>query len=95
MHYCIAYDISVTRVRLQVIKLLKQAGLVRMQKSVFIGVAPPFMIHNIEKAVTSLLLKTDKFCVIPLDKNAWSNLQLLGLNPSKIAFSRAEIAKFY
>ena len=95
MHYCIAYDISVTRVRLKVIKLLKQAGLVRMQKSVFIGIAPPFMIHDIETAVKNLLLKTDKFCIIPLDKNAWTNLQLLGLNISKTSFSRSEIAKFY
>ena len=95
MHYCIAYDISVTRVRLKVIKLLKQAGLVRMQKSVFIGIAPPHMVQDIERAVASLLDKADKFCIIPLDKNAWSNLQLLGLNPSKITFSRAEIAQFY
>jgi CRISPR-associated endonuclease Cas2 len=95
MHYCITYDITNTRVRLRVIKLLKQAGLMRMQKSVFIGISPPYMITDLEQAVKGLLFINDKFCIIPLDKNAWQGLQLLGLNPSKVAFSRAEMVKYY
>lgn len=95
MHYCIAYDISNDRLRVRVVKLLKKAGLVRLQKSVFIGLSPPQMISDLKKEVSTLLFKTDKFCVIPLDKNAWQSLQLLGLNPSKITLSRAEIVKFF
>ncbi len=95
MHYCITYDISSDRTRLRVIKMLKQAGLIRVQKSVFMGISPPHMIHDLKQNTTQLLLKTDKFCIIPLDKNSWGSLQLLGLNPSKMAISRGEMAKFY
>jgi CRISPR-associated protein Cas2 len=95
MHYCITYDISSNRTRLRVIKLLKQAGLVRVQKSVFMGISPPHMVHDLKQNTAQLLLKNDKFCIIPLDKTTWANLQLLGLNPSKTVISRGEMAKFY
>ena len=78
MHYCVMYDISSNRLRRHVVKWCKQAGLRRMQKSVFAGPVPDDLLADLQQQVQSILAPDDRFCIIPLDKNALGGIALLG-----------------
>jgi CRISPR-associated protein Cas2 len=78
MYYCIAYDIRCNRLRRRVVKWCKQAGLRRMQRSVFAGRVPAPLLRELKTQVTAELPDHDRFCIIPLDKNAVNNIVLLG-----------------
>jgi CRISPR-associated protein Cas2 len=78
MYYCVAYDISNDRTRRRVAIWCKQAGLRRLQASVFAGQAPERMLKELQEKAETVLRASDRFCVIPLDKNALKNIAMLG-----------------
>lgn len=95
MYYCVAYDISSNRLRLRVVKLCKQAGLLRLQKSVFAGRTAPERMADFEREARALLPPTDRLCIIPLDAAAWQSLLLFGQNPPKHILARLEAVRYF
>lgn len=95
MYYCVTYDISNNRTRRFVVKICKQAGLMRLQKSVFAGASTPERIAELEQTLQPLLSPRDRLAIIPLDKKAWNNLSLSGSHPDKTALSRREFTRYF
>lgn len=78
MYYCVAYDISNDRTRRRVAVWCKQAGLRRLQASVFAGPVPERALRDLREKAETALRPTDRFCIIPLDKTTLQNIALLG-----------------
>jgi CRISPR-associated protein Cas2 len=79
MFYCLAYDITCNKIRRQVVKWCKQAGLRRMQKSVFAGPVPSQQLAELIQNLESIsFLPSDKISLFPLDKNALKGITFLG-----------------
>ncbi len=95
MHYLIAYDITSARTRRYAVKWCKQAGLRRMQKSVFAGKGLPVLIKTLEEKLIPMLGKDDRLCVMPLDAGAWKTLKLTGSTLSKENLSADVLAKYF
>lgn len=74
MYYCVTYDISSARLRRRAVLWCKEAGLVRLQRSVFAGRSSAPHIRELQDKITAELPSTDRFCVIPLDAAAWRQL---------------------
>jgi CRISPR-associated endonuclease Cas2 len=68
------YDISSNRTRLRVSQYCKKAGLIRLQKSVFVGKGPPQIFQELEKDVRLLLAKNDRFVVVPIKKGYFNTM---------------------
>lgn len=83
MHYLIAYDIRSARTRRYAVKWCKQAGLRRMQKSVFVGKGLTKLIAELEEKLRPLLNQEDRLCVMPLNGDTWNVLRLHGDGPGK------------
>lgn len=83
MYYCVAYDISNNRLRRRVSKWCRQAGLERLQRSVFIGRVGPARLAELEAAVRPLLPTADRFAVMPLDRETYA--RLLNASPLPLA----------
>ena len=95
MYYWVAYDISNNRSRRLVAKWCKQAGLLRLQRSVFTGRSDANRMYELETNVKTLIAPKDRFCMMSIDKTAWENLLLMGDNPSKNQISRSEPVKYF
>lgn len=74
MYYCVAYDISSNRLRLRASKWCRQAGLERLQRSVFIGASDPGRIDELTGKLRPLLPRTDQLAVMPLDRETYLNM---------------------
>ena len=79
--YLILYDISDTRQRNRIVKEIKKRGLYRIQKSVFLGAAPPGMIEELQEIFRSFIESeesgtADSYIIIPLDDYNLSRLQV-------------------
>ncbi len=73
--YCwVAYDISSNRLRLRIHKACRKIGLLRYQKSVFLGQVAAEELRDLEQEWRLLLAPTDKLAVLPLDKPAFQLL---------------------
>ncbi|MEQ1745580.1 MAG: CRISPR-associated endonuclease Cas2 [Saprospiraceae bacterium] len=94
-YYWVAYDIRHNRTRRLVAKWCKQAGLLRIQRSVFAGRSSPDRIREMEEQASGLLAPHDRLGIVPLDRTAWQNLLLLGDNPGKAALSRNEPVRYF
>jgi len=90
MRYLVAYDISSARTRRYAVKWCKQAGLRRMQKSVFVGKGLPNLILELEQQLTPMLGKEDRLCIMPLNGDTWQAFRPHGNNPGKQALSPPE-----
>ncbi|MCE7925554.1 MAG: CRISPR-associated endonuclease Cas2 [Haliscomenobacteraceae bacterium CHB4] len=95
MYYWIAYDIAGNRTRRLAAKWCKQAGLLRLQRSVFTGRSDAGRIRELETNLKPLLSPKDRFLILPMDKSAWENLLLLGDHPSKTWLNRSEPFKYF
>ncbi len=95
MYYWVAYDIGSNRTRRLAVKWCKQAGLMRVQRSVFAGRSTAGKIQELENLVLPLLSPDDSFCIVPIDRAAWQNLQMHGNNPSKDQITRSEPVKYF
>jgi CRISPR-associated protein Cas2 len=94
MYYCVAYDIRCDRLRRSVVKWCKQAGLRRMQRSVFTGKVPLQQLQELKDKVMAELPDHDRFCIIPLDKNAMGGMLLLGDQLVQSLFDQPSIVYF-
>jgi CRISPR-associated protein Cas2 len=91
MYYNVCYDISKNKTRLLAVRLCKQAGLVRIQRSVFAGASTPARINLIVAELKPLLqAKTDALSIQPLDAQAWRNWQRYGKTMDKKMVARQE-----
>ncbi len=95
MRYLVAYDISSARTRRYAVKWCKQAGLRRMQKSLFAGKGVPALIKDLEEKLTPMLGKDDRLCVMPLDAGTWKTLKLTGATLSKDMLSPDGLTKYF
>lgn len=68
MHICLAYDISNNRLRLRMSKHCKRVGLLRLQRSLFVGEISAFDLAELEREYRPVLAQTDKFAVLQLEK---------------------------
>lgn len=75
MYYCVVYDISSNRLRLRASKWCRQAGLERLQRSVFIGASDQDRIDELVGRLRPILPRTDQLAVMPLDRDTY--LQML------------------
>lgn len=71
MYYCVAYDISSNRLRLRAAKWCRQAGLERLQRSVFIGETDPERIKELAENLRPMLPHSDQLAVMPLDRGTY------------------------
>lgn len=71
MYLCIAYDISSTRTRTRAARYCKRIGMMRLQKSVFIGQVQESQKNELETTILPLLATSDKWAVIPMTKEIW------------------------
>ncbi len=95
MYYNISYDISSNKTRRLAVKLCKKAGLVRVQRSVFIGASLPSLIHAIRTELLPLLdPKRDSLHLQPLDRQTYARLQLHGNLTDKTAIAREQKVVF-
>lgn len=90
MHYCVAYDISGARLRRRVVKWCKEAGLVRLQRSLFTGRSTSNLMRELEENVRAELPSTDRFWVVRLDPEAWSKMLQIGDVTSQKVLGRAK-----
>ena len=75
----VLYDIKKNRSRIKVAKLCKQAGLYRVQKSVFLGTLENNGKDSLELATTDLICEeTDSVYIFPMSKNELQQTALLG-----------------
>lgn len=95
MYYWVAYDISHPRTRRFVVKWCKQAGLLRLQRSVFAGRSDADHIRELQEKCVGLLAPGDALCIMPLDRTAWQNLLLLGKHPEKTRLGRCEPLRYF
>jgi len=95
MHYCITYDISSNRLRLRTARWCKQAGLLRLQRSVFVGKALKRLIEELETQVRAEMHPNDRLCIILLSNEAWERMQLFGDNLPKDLLTRSEPARYF
>ena len=96
MYYSICYDISNDKTRRKAAKMCKKAGLVRVQKSVFMGHSQDFRVREIKDVLRPLLnAKTDSLSIQPLDKMAFQNLNFIGKTIEKSAVARKQWVIFF
>jgi CRISPR-associated protein Cas2 len=95
MYYCVSYDISSNRTRRFAVKCCKQAGLLRLQRSVFAGASAPESLTELENLLRPMLAPDDRLAIIPLDKKAWREISLSGNQPSKDRLSRKEDNRYF
>ena len=88
MYYWVAYDISSHRTRRLAAKGCKQAGLLRLQRSVFAGNASAEHLRELEDGLRDVLAPQDRLSILPIDKTAWQQMRLLGDQPDKATLSR-------
>jgi CRISPR-associated protein Cas2 len=81
------YDISETKIRNKIIKICQKHGLIRVQKSVFLGNINETQLKSAVSQTESLIDKeTDSVYIFPFCQEDFKKIQLLGL-----AFDKAMI----
>lgn len=68
MYIFVAYDISINRTRVRVSKECKKAGLLRLQKSMFVGKINAADLKNLEGEVRASVGEKDKWVVMRINK---------------------------
>lgn len=78
MFLWVAYDISSNKNRRKVAIQCKRIGLVRIQKSVFMGRITKTSFRDFKEASAQLISKTDKLYLMPISPNMYKNMLLYG-----------------
>jgi len=95
MYYCVAYDVSSARLRRRIVKWCKQAGLRRMQKSVFTGPVPDKQLADLQQNIKAELSPQDRFFIIPLDKHTLQNIALYGDEASQFLWQAKPLFQYF
>lgn len=75
----VMYDIKKDRIRTRVAKFCKQAGLYRVQYSVFLGTLAKNEKDSLELQITDIIDETiDSVYIFPMSKNELQQTSLLG-----------------
>lgn len=75
----VIYDISDNKIRSKVSKACKEAGLYRVQKSVFLGSIESNRMDEIAIFCTDIIdQKKDSVYIFPFCQEDWSNIRLIG-----------------
>ena len=82
MYVCVTYDIGSNRLRLRVSRHCRRIGLLRMQRSVFIGRLRRGENAELETETRAALAPTDRFAVIQMDQPGYQNLLRQNDDPS-------------
>lgn len=84
MYVWIMYDIRAEKVRRKVARLCKQAGLHRVQQSVFLGKVKARRLREVyETAKTMLNPGTDRICLVEITKASFRTMRQTGM-PEKL-----------
>lgn len=95
MYYAVAYDISNNKTRRLAEKLCKKAGLVRVQRSVFLGSSQARRIADLRAELEPLLNeRTDSLSIQPLDKAAFEAAVFVGKEVNKAEVARQQLILF-
>lgn len=95
VYYNISYDISSNKTRRLAVKLCKKAGLVRVQRSVFLGASLSTLIDDIRSGLLPLLdPKRDSLHIQPLDRLTYARLQLHGTMTDKAMIAKEKRIEF-
>ena len=79
MYTWIIYDISEDKVRDYVAKQCKRLGLLRVQKSVFLGIASRTKLKAFERDIQGKInYHTDKLFIVPITKTRFKKVIQLG-----------------
>jgi CRISPR-associated protein Cas2 len=82
MHKLIFYDIEDDKVRTKLAKVLESMGLVRIQKSVFVGTGSAVywskVIEKMTKKLKELLLESDTVCFLAIEERSLKQAILFG-----------------
>lgn len=81
MYLCIAYDISNNGLRLKAAKMCRRIGLVRLQRSVFVGETRAELLAELEQTFRPVLPASDKLVIIRLEKKEYFNILQMSKNP--------------
>ncbi|MBP6828884.1 MAG: CRISPR-associated endonuclease Cas2 [Saprospiraceae bacterium] len=82
MYLCIAYDISSNRLRVKAAKMCRRIGLVRLQRSVFVGETRADLLAELEQTFRPVLPVADKLVIIRLEKSEYHNILQMSKNPA-------------
>ena len=95
MYYAVAYDISNNKTRRLAEKLCKKAGLVRVQRSIFLGRTEAWRIADLRFELEPFLKKkTDSLSIQPLDKAAFEAAVFVGREVDKNDVARKQLIVF-
>lgn len=95
MYYAVAYDISNNKTRRLAEKLCKKAGLVRVQRSIFMGKTQGWRIADLRIELEPLLnARTDSLSIQPLDKAAFEAAVFVGKEVNKDEVARKQLIVF-
>lgn len=88
MHVWVIYDIESSKAgdrrRRGIIKQIEKFGLIRVQKSVFLGTLEPNKIEELEIFSRDLIdEKTDSVYIFPVCKTDFDNVKIIGLGFDK------------
>ena len=91
----IIYDISSNKIRKNIIKMCKTKGLIRVQKSVFLGNIDETKLKSAAAESEALInKKTDSVYIFPLSQDDFKKIKLIGLAFDK-AMVNDEIREFF
>ncbi len=79
--YIIAYDITSDKTRRYIVKALQEAGLYRIQKSVFLGATTQTQINELEALFEFFIAQdqspSDNYIIIPVNKETLSKMKFI------------------
>lgn len=79
MNCMVSYDVSSDKVRRLISEYLKNIGLVRVQKSVFLGEIKSEIYEKMVNYIDTLINKRrDSICCIPINKSDYYNILSMG-----------------
>ncbi|HNR04490.1 MAG TPA: CRISPR-associated endonuclease Cas2 [Bacillota bacterium] len=92
----VIYDIECNRIRTRVAKVCKNAGLYRVQKSVFLGTLEDNEFDELKLRIEGLVdLEKDSVYVFPMNKSELRVCGLIGQAFDKELVTDAIISKFF
>lgn len=95
MLYWIMYDISETKIRNKAVKICKDNGLYRVQKSIFLGELNKNQKDEIKVHIENLIEKEkDSVYIFPTNKNFIYDTDIIGSGFDKELVSNEIISKF-
>lgn len=93
MFLWVAYDISSNKSRRKVAIWCKRIGLLRIQKSVFMGRVSKVSLRDFKAKTAPLIAKTDKLYLMPISPDMYKQMLLYGesFNQERLSFKTINV----